>query len=260
MVSRRMWRCPMGGIPLHVAPFTQIVDGIAEDVHQQVPRAVYFINANNVACAVQRPDYAALFATPYARPVSDGMPLVWAGRRAYRMDARQWQRVYGPDVMAAVLASERSTRHYLLGGTPETLTALQATIALRWPAARIVGADSPPFRPLSSQERQALIERIRQSGAQVVWVGLGSPKQDWWVDEIVRQTGLVALGVGAAFDFLAGTKPQAPQWMRHHGLEWVFRLAQEPRRLGRRYLVGNAVFLKTLAEQPGLRRGAGLSS
>jgi N-acetylglucosaminyldiphosphoundecaprenol N-acetyl-beta-D-mannosaminyltransferase len=144
--------------------------------------------------------------------------------------------------------------HYLIGGSPQTLAALQAAIAGRWPTIKVVGAESPPFRTLTTAEREAQYMRIRKSGASMVWVGLGTPKQDFAAREMARHLPVTALAVGAAFDFLSGSKPQAPQWMQRSGTEWAYRLAHEPRRLARRYLWGNPRFLVAAARQPGLRR------
>ncbi len=183
------------------------------------------------------------------------MPVAWVGRRAYGRTAQQWPRVYGPDVMEALLARDTGLRHYLLGGSPGTLTRLQQVIAERFPAAQVVGAESPPFRTLSSEDLLEQDQRIRDSAAQIVWVGLGTPKQDWEVARLAAKMPVVAMAVGAAFDFIAGTKPQAPVWMQRTGTEWAYRLAREPRRLSKRYLWGNPRFLLAAARNPGLRKG-----
>ncbi len=120
------------------------------------------------------------------------------------------------------------------------------------PSARIVGVDSPPFRPLTPDEEDALVDRVRSSGADIVWVGLGTPKQDQFVDEFRDRLGVTLVAVGAAFDFLAGTKREAPMWARTHGLEWAFRLLSEPGRLWKRYLLGNVSFLVGVARDVAL--------
>lgn len=205
--------------------------------------AVHFCNAYNVALAHSDRSYAALLHDADV-VFSDGVPITWVGRRAYPEVAEPWERVYGPDVMRGVLGASTSDgpRHYLLGGSDETLDALQERIAREHPAARIVGAESPPFRPATAQELGERDDRIRASGATIVWVGLGTPKQDVEVRRLASSVPVVAMAVGAAFDFLAGTKAQAPPWVQRSGLEWAFRLASEPRRLGKRYVWGNSVF------------------
>jgi N-acetylglucosaminyldiphosphoundecaprenol N-acetyl-beta-D-mannosaminyltransferase len=221
--------------------------------------SVHFANAYSVAIADGDDDYARVFADDHAITFSDGVPVTWIGRRAFPELEQQWQRVYGPDVMAGVL--DRCHRdglpisHYLVGGSPETLARLQIEIAERWPGVTIAGAESPPFRPLTAAEVTAQRNRITTSSAQMVWVGLGTPKQDFAARELANDTQMVVLAVGAAFDFLAGTKSQAPRWMQRNGLEWIYRLATEPRRLFRRYFWGNPRFLVAAARQPGLGRG-----
>ena len=218
----------------------------AGDRNRGIP--VHFANAYTVALADADPGYAALFSAADAAVFTDGMPVAWAGRRFYPDLAQEWQRVYGPDVMTGVFEASNQAgpggpRHYLLGGSEEVLGQLRAAIGRRWPQAVIAGAESPPYRPLSPDERAAQDQRIRESGAQVVWVGLGTPKQDWEVARLAAELPVVAMAVGAAFDFLAGVKPQAPVWMQRSGLEWAYRLGTEPRRLARRYLWGNPRFV-----------------
>lgn len=213
--------------------------------------AVHFCNAYNVALAKDDPEYAALLT--HANAVfSDGVPITWVGKRAYPEQADAWERVYGPDVMRLVLSQsdEFGPRHYLLGSTPETLALLEQQLRRDYPDALVVGRESPPFRPASDAELAERDQRIADSGATIVWVGLGTPKQDFEVQRLAASLPVVAMAVGAAFDFLAGTKAQAPVWVQKSGLEWAFRLASEPRRLGKRYVWGNSVFtvvaLKTL--------------
>lgn len=179
----------------------------------------------------------------------DGMPVVWAIR--WTADADQ-QRVYGPELMMRGLqaSDSRGWSHYLYGSTPETLQSLEATIAASVPQASVVGSEAPPFRELSTSEEAATLERIKESGADIVWVGLGMPKQELWIRRMApRLPGVALLGVGAAFDFISGTKRRAPHWMQQAGLEWFFRLTQEPRRLWRRYLWNNPAYLVLLVRQ-----------
>ena len=173
----------------------------------------------------------------------DGMPTVWCGRYA---GAHWMRRVYGPDLMLAVLevAARRGWTSYLYGGSPESLDALEARLLERFPGLRIVGTWSPPFRELTPDEEVEVVGRINDAAPDLVWVGLSTPKQERWMHR--HRDALqapVLLGVGAAFDFHAGTKRQAPRWMQRNGLEWFFRLCTEPRRLWRRYLVGNTAFV-----------------
>lgn len=239
----------IGEIDFTVLPLADAIDlvvsaGLDPDSVGHPGLAVHFCNAYNVALARNDRSYANLLANADI-VFSDGVPITWVGRRAYAADADAWERVYGPDVMRGVLdaSTPDGPRHYLLGGSPETLEVLQQQIAVEHPQASIVGAESPPFRAMSYDELRERDARILDSGATIVWVGLGTPKQDSEVQRLAASIPVVAMAVGAAFDFLAGTKPQAPVWMQRSGTEWAFRLASEPRRLGRRYVWGNSVFL-----------------
>ena len=173
----------------------------------------------------------------------DGMPLVWALRLAGFGDAG---RVYGPDLMLALFDRGRADDlgHFLYGTTPQILERLTAELLRRYPGARIVGAFSPPFRPLTAVEEDEIAERINASRADVVWVGLSTPKQEVWMARMRgRLTASMLFGVGAAFDFHAGVKRQAPRFMQRSGFEWLYRMITEPRRLARRYAVAVPLFL-----------------
>ncbi|MBT8225587.1 MAG: WecB/TagA/CpsF family glycosyltransferase [Dactylosporangium sp.] len=184
----------------------------------------------------------------------DGMPMVWAGRKA---GAGWMSRVYGPDLMLEVLtrAAELGWRSYLYGGNEGVPELLAQRLTARIPGLRIVGTYSPPFRPLTEEEDAAVCDRINSSGAELVWVGLSTPKQErWMAAHAGRLSANAMFGVGAAFDFHAGLIPQAPAWMQRRGLEWFYRLAKEPKRLWRRYLRNNPTFTaRILANPPRLR-------
>lgn len=165
----------------------------------------------------------------------DGMPLVWGLRL---LGVRHATRVYGPDLtpcLLAVAAEERIPVGFY-GGTPAVLARLRAALALRFPDLRVAFCKSPPFRAPTSEEDRFDVDEINRSEARILFVGLGCPKQERWMAEHVGRVQAVMVGVGAAFDFLARVKPQAPRWMQKLGLEWFFRLCTEPRRLWRRYL------------------------
>ena len=180
----------------------------------------------------------------------DGMPLVWLSR--WWQKRAEVSRVYGPDLMLALCAAsvERGYRHYFYGGAAGTPERLAETLQQRFPGLAVAGTYSPPFRPLTPAEEAEIIARINQAEADVVWVGLGTPKQDLWMfRQRPHLTAPVLIGVGAAFDFHTGHIPQAPGWMQQSGLEWLFRLIQEPGRLWYRYLVYNPLFVVLLAAQ-----------
>lgn len=172
----------------------------------------------------------------------DGMPMVWALRGLGQKGQR---RVYGPDLMLEVLgaASRAEVPVGFFGGRPEVLDRMLAVVRGRFPGLDVAYAESPPFRPPTGPERRATIDAINASGTRILFIGLGCPKQERWMAEHRGRINAVMLGVGAAFDFHAGTTPQAPRWMRNAGLEWLFRLSVEPRRLWRRYLKHNPRFL-----------------
>jgi len=178
--------------------------------------------------------------------VPDGMPLIWYGRfRGYSLA----RRVYGPELMMAFCRDTvpKSVRHYFYGGAPEGSEELVRRLKESCPGIQIAGCDAPPFRDVTPEEDDQAIERINSAGPDVVWVGLGCPKQERWMwSHRGRLSAPVMVGVGQAFDLLAGRKKSAPRWMREHGLEWIFRFLQEPRRLWRRYLVYNTKFMGAL--------------
>lgn len=178
----------------------------------------------------------------------DGAPVAWMLRW---QGAREQQRVSGPDLMLRYCqhAANSSASIFLLGSTEATLGALKTRLTLLYPGLVIAGAISPPFRPLSETEDEAIVQQINQSGAGTVWVSLGCPKQEAWMFQHRDRVRAVMVGVGAAFDFHAGTVARAPQWMQHAGLEWAHRLASEPRRLAKRYLVTNSLFIWAVARQ-----------
>ena len=189
--------------------------------------------------------------------VPDGMPTVWVGRA---QGYRQMSRVYGPDLMLALC--ERSVSagqtHFLYGGGPGTAERLKAALEARFPGIRIVGTFTPPFRPLNSDEERELEAAVGASEPNFFWVGLSTPKQERFMAQYVgRLRTPLMLGVGAAFDMNSGQLKQAPRWMQRAGLEWLFRLLMEPRRLAGRYFRNNPAFIALILMQLlGLRRDA----
>jgi N-acetylglucosaminyldiphosphoundecaprenol N-acetyl-beta-D-mannosaminyltransferase len=179
----------------------------------------------------------------------DGMPLVWALRS---FGAASQQRVYGPNLMLALCGNAEKCGHriFLYGGRPDTLETLEQSLRRRFPQLVIAGAYSPPFRPLTAEEDEQVYHMLREARADLIFVGISTPKQDLWMAEHARRMpGAVLIGVGAAFDFHAGRVPQAPGWMQARGLEWVYRLTKEPRRLWRRYVLVTPWFLPCWAMQ-----------
>jgi N-acetylglucosaminyldiphosphoundecaprenol N-acetyl-beta-D-mannosaminyltransferase len=183
----------------------------------------------------------------------DGMPLVWIN---HLQGHRHVGRVYGPDLMLALCQTGLNAgyRHFFYGGAPGVAELMAAKLVEKFQGLLVAGLHAPPLRPAGVREASSVLEAINASRADIVWVGLGTPKQDYWVAD--HRDALVApalIAVGAAFDFHAGKVRQAPRWMQRSGLEWLFRLSQEPRRLAFRYLVYNPTFVfKTLLQMLGL--------
>lgn len=180
----------------------------------------------------------------------DGMPMVWAGRKA---GAEHMSRVYGPDLMLEICSRSTAAgwKHYFYGGKEGVPEILERQLTERFPGLRVVGTYSPPFRQLTDAEADQIAETINAANPDFVWVGLSTPKQERWMDaNIGRLQAPAILGVGAAFDMHAGLLPQAPAWMQRHGLEWLFRLRKEPRRLWKRYLGNNPRFIFRMLRRP----------
>jgi N-acetylglucosaminyldiphosphoundecaprenol N-acetyl-beta-D-mannosaminyltransferase len=229
------------GTAIDAGGFDAAVERILAWAHAGEARIVCCCNVHSVVTAQREPAFAAaLAAADLATP--DGAPVAWLMRRR---GAAAQQRVSGPDLMQACLARAASEALpvALMGATTLTLERLRAELQHRWPALRLVASISPPFRTLSAAEDAALVDQLRASGARLVFVGLGCPKQELWMAAHRGQLDAVMLGVGAAFDFLAGTQKRAPPWMRRVGLEWLHRLGQSPLRLGWRYLNTNSAFV-----------------
>ncbi len=203
---------------------------------------VHFCTVHSVVEAADDPTLRSVFNAPDSIASPDGMPLVWVGRVLGRRVAR----VCGPDVMPALIDRSRTNgaRHFFYGGAPGVAERLAARLAERYPGLEVVGTHSPPFRTLTPEEDAAEVALINAARPDYVWIGLGAPKQDLWV---ARQRealdASVLLAVGAAFDFHSGGLRRAPAWMQRAGLEWLFRLLAEPRRLIRRYAVTNTRFV-----------------
>ncbi len=211
---------------------------------------VHLCNAHTLSLADRDAELRGILSGA-ALNFPDGQSVVWANRLLHRGAPLPATRVYGPDLFLDVFGhgQDDGLRHYLLGGTPDVLEGLRAELVRRFPRARIVGTCSPPFRSLTDRELREEEQDILASDADIVWVGLGTPKQDVRAAHLAAALPVVSVAVGAAFDFVAGHKRQAPRWVQRGGLEWVFRLGCEPRRLWRRYLFGNARFLSGVARQ-----------
>lgn len=243
-------RAEILGVPLAIGDYELVMDWMDAMVATDARGYVTAAAVNLVMSAREQPEtLAAVLGATLAVP--DGMPLVWALRALGHARAT---RVYGPDLMAKYCArtARAGTPIYLYGGRHDdgARELLARRLRERFPGLRIAGSSSPPFRELTPEEDEREIEAINSSGAQVVWVGTGQPRQEQWMHRMrPRLRAPLLVGVGAAFDFHAGLVRQAPPWMGRSGLEWAYRLYREPRRLWRRYARYNPRFVVAFARQ-----------
>ncbi len=233
---------PILGVNVSRVNLVSAVQQICEWVRQKQLTYVCVAPVSTLVDAQRDSQYLAVVnAAGMVTP--DGMPVVWLARAHGGKDVL---RTYGPDLMLSVCnhGQDLGLRHFFYGGTEDILRKLQQKLVESYPQILIVGSYAPPFRPRVWQEDKEVIDHINSSSADIVWVGLGSPKQDFWM-HLNRPllNAPVIVGAGAAFDFCSGAKPQAPRWMQACGLEWLFRLCCEPGRLWKRYLIGNSLFL-----------------
>ena len=235
------------GLRVEASSYKTVTDRALTWARARDSRTLLFATVHMVMEAFDHPGFqAAVNGADIVNP--DGMPLVWALRA---LGERHASRVYGPDASVAMLAAaeEAAIPVGFYGGTPETLSKLISNTELKHPRLEIAFQMSPPFRALSAEEDRAIEEQINASGARILFIGLGCPRQELWANAHRGRIKAVMFVVGAAFDFLAGTKPQAPRWMMRSGLEWLYRLVCEPRRLWARYLKQNPRFVVFFLQQ-----------
>lgn len=238
-------RVPVVGTPISVTSN----DGLLELLDRRPTdeaTIVAFCNVHSVMTARRQPEVATALRSAHVT-APDGMPVAWGLRASGHPDQ---PRVPGPTFMETALRHgvDAGWSHFFYGSTDETLAELVEAAHRLAPGINIVGSFAPPFRPASEEDLKADTARIRATGADLVWVGLGMPKQEIWMSRAAAHLpGTALLGVGAAFDFVAGTTARAPGWMQSAGLEWLHRFAQQPGRLWRRYLINNPAFLALLA-------------
>lgn len=260
-------RFPAGAVSLSAMTLHSARDRVLQWVATGRRHYVNICTADTMVHCFDQPQLAKIVHQA-GMATTDGMPLVWL---AHYYGFKKATRVYGPDLMLELCRSTaepfrplngdaarvgqnaggtRPVSHFFYGATDEVLAQLKSNLLEKFPGLQIAGMYSPPFRPLTEIEKAEVAERINASGADIVWCGLGTPKQDYWVAEFRPRLHCAAiLAVGAAFNFHSGHVRQAPRWMMHSGLEWLFRLCIEPRRLWRRYLIGNVRFVLLAAGQ-----------
>ena len=232
---------PVLGAFVDAGNYDTALHTVEDWAHAHQARYMCFCNVHAVV-TMQRD---AIFGQALAQAdlvLPDGMPVAWMLRHS---GFPQQQRINGPDFMCnyCALAEQHDESVFFYGSTPQTLEALRNWLDRAFPRLKIAGMVSPPFRDLLPEEDEDVVQQINASGAHVVFVGLGCPKQELWMAQHRSRIHAVLVGVGAAFDYHAGTLKRAPLWMQKHGLEWCYRLYKEPRRLWKRYLVGNTLFV-----------------
>jgi N-acetylglucosaminyldiphosphoundecaprenol N-acetyl-beta-D-mannosaminyltransferase len=234
------------GVRVHAAPFHEAVTRALHAPETGERLAMHFATAHSIVSAHDVEDVRRALDGGLVEP--DGMPLVWLGRRR----GLRVERVCGPDFMPALVEAgiPLGRTHFFYGGAPGVAEQLVARLKRLHPGVRVAGIISPPYRELTPAEDDDVVEAINVARPDYVWVGLGAPKQDLWVaSHRSRLDASVLLAVGAAFDFHAGRRSRAPRWMQRAGLEWVHRLASEPRRLAGRYTRINARFARLLIKE-----------
>jgi N-acetylglucosaminyldiphosphoundecaprenol N-acetyl-beta-D-mannosaminyltransferase len=236
------------GVPVSATTMDQALDRVEGWINSRDPHFVTFTGVHGVMESQTDPELERIHAAA-GMVAPDGMPMVWASRYA---GVKETTRVYGPDFMLAM--AERSAAKgytsFFYGGNEGVAEELAARLADRFPGFRCVGTYCPPFRPLTEQESGDVVDAIRSVAPDMVWVGLSTPKQERWMSAYVDRLDVPALlGVGAAFDIHSGNLSQAPAWMQQRGLEWLYRLSVEPKRLWKRYLVNNPKFVVKVARR-----------
>ncbi len=242
------------GVGLSALNLERAVAVVAEALDRKAKGYVCVTGVHGVSEARSHPPFRRVLNQAFLN-TPDGMPMVWMGRL---QGFRDMGRVYGPDLMLGVceMSAQRGFTHFLYGGAPGVAEELKRRLEARFPGLRIVGTYTPPFRPLTEAEEDELARMVGALKPDVFWVGLSTPKQEMFMAEHWEklEAGLF-FGVGAAFDFHAGRVRQAPRWMQRSGLEWLFRLGCEPRRLWKRYLKNNPLFvIRALGQLTGLRK------
>jgi N-acetylglucosaminyldiphosphoundecaprenol N-acetyl-beta-D-mannosaminyltransferase len=244
-------RVNVAGVPFQVTSLTSAAEWLTESVVKAdfQPVSVRLANVYCVALTSNEPSYRQLMST---RGINfpDGLPVVGV-MKAMRRGQTKPERVRGPSFFREVLHTgvSQEVRHFFVGSTPAVLDELQRRIREQVPDIKVSGTYSPPFEDLSDDYLDEIVSRASAWEADIVWVGMGTPKQDYVAQAIADRANITAIGVGAAFDYVAGSVREAPEWIQRSGLEWAYRLAVEPRRLWQRYFFGNLTFGRLIASQ-----------
>lgn len=231
--------CNILGLDILVTDMKKTINLIEQNIEQLRGQYICVGNVHTTVMAHDDPQYHTVQAGA-AFVLPDGGPLSGYSRKHGFPEA---ERVTGPDLMLALFARDNGLKHYFYGSSEETLALLKEKLAEKYPHLQIAGMVSPPFRELSEAEDKEMVDQINASGADIIWVGLGAPKQEKWMYAHKYHVNGVMIGVGAGFDYHAGNIKRAPGWMQKLSLEWLYRLLQDPKRLFKRYLVTNTRYL-----------------
>ncbi|MEX2161079.1 MAG: WecB/TagA/CpsF family glycosyltransferase [Anaerolineales bacterium] len=245
-------RISLLGVGVHAVNMTATLDVMAEAISQEGKGYICLAPAHNLMACRADEKLRTIFNRS-ALTVPDGMGTVWF----LRLLGRRAGRVYGPDLMLAACkhGATMGWRHFLLGGAPDVAETLAQRLRTAVPDLVVAGTYSPPFGEMTDIDTAGMLAQVNAARPDLIWVGLGSPKQERWMAEFRgRLDAPLLVGVGAAFDFLSGAKPQAPSWMQRSGMEWLFRLLSEPRRLWKRYAAYPLFVLLVLAQWLGFAR------
>ena len=246
------------GVQASATCYDEVVSAVIRAAKRGTPGAVDFMSAHGLVAGARDPKFREVLNS-FSIVASDGQPVRWALNFFHGAGLKE--RVYGPELTIRLCraAAEHGVPIYLYGSSPEVIELLQKNLLDKYPALKIAGAESPPFRALSPEEDAAVVRRINDSGAGILFIGTGCPKQEQFAYEHRDSIKAVQMCVGAAFDFHAGKKKTAPGWMQKRGLEWLYRLVKEPGRLWRRYLVTNTTYCLLFAKHAVLKRLRGRS-
>lgn len=238
-MAKEMKMCRILGTDIAVTDMEETVARIEKDIEYLRGQYICIANVHTTVMAYENKDYWKV-QHDAAICLPDGKPLSVYSRKHGFPEAK---RVTGPDLMGELFSRENGLRHYFYGGSPETVETLAVKLRERYPKMQIAGMVSPPFRELTEEEDTREIAKMNESGADIVWVGLGAPKQENWMYRHKGKVNAVMIGVGAGFDYHAGTIKRAPMWMQKASLEWLYRLLQDPKRLFGRYFRTNLKYL-----------------
>ncbi len=236
---KNMKTCKILGVNIAVTNMAETINYIETNLEELRGNYICVSNVHTTVTAYEDPEYCKV-QNAAALALPDGKPLSVVSQHRGFSEA---ERVTGPDLMGELFARDNGLKHFFYGDTPETLAVLKEKLMDKYPHLKIVGMISPPFRALTEEEEAADIAAINESGADIIWIGLGAPKQERYMYAHKGMLHGVMIGVGAGFSYHAGQIKRAPQWMQRIGMEWFYRLMQDPKRLASRYLKTNLKFI-----------------